>query len=111
VAFDVTGLCALPVVASVMALRLAENTEHVDVPSGKVVRCDTKNDGGRIRMVLTRGTSPERWQGSADRSKLDSHVASAPLAQRGDLNTALSSREKLSGCSNAAKWPPLSARS
>jgi hypothetical protein len=109
VAFDVIGLCALPVVASVMALRLTENTEHVDVPSGKV-RCDTKNDGGRIRMVLTRGSSRERWQGSAERSKLDSHVASAPLAQRRDLNTALSSREKISGCSNAAKWPPLLAR-
>jgi hypothetical protein len=68
VAFDVIGLCALPVVASVMALRLTENTEHVDVPSGKV-RCDTKNDGGRIRMVLTRGSSRERWQGQrSDRS-------------------------------------------
>ena len=31
-----------------------------------------------------------------------------PLPQRSGLNAALSSSVKITGCSHAAKWPPLS---
>ena len=35
---------------------------------------------------------------------------SVSSSQRSDLNAALSSLAKMSGCSHAAKWPPFAAR-